>query len=74
MQTILDNTERDQKVLVVCKKDMIEREYIPNWPRDDERFKSPKAFTSEYGWELAERFYQRGNFSGTDVRGNQPLI
>jgi hypothetical protein len=55
VQTILDNTERDQKVLVVCKKDMIEREYIPNWPRDDERFKSPKTFTSEYGWELDGR-------------------
>lgn len=55
VQTILDNTERGQQVLVVCKKDMIEREYIPKWPRDDERFKSPKAFTTEYGWELDGR-------------------
>ena len=47
--------ERGQKVLVVCKKDLIEREYIPNWPRDDEGFENPKAFTTEYGWELDGR-------------------
>ena len=46
-------TWRRHHKFFLCKKDMIEREYIPNWPRDDERFKSPKAFTSEYGWELA---------------------
>jgi hypothetical protein len=52
---ILDNTKPGQKVLVVCKKDMIKHEYIPNWPRGDERFRNPKAFTTEYGWQLEGR-------------------
>ena len=42
VQTILDNTEPGQKVLVVCHKQMIAQEYIPNWPRGDEHFQQPE--------------------------------
>ena len=55
VQTILDNTERGQKVLVVCHKQLIAQEYIPNWPRGDERFQQPEKFTTKYGWELEGR-------------------
>ena len=43
VQTILDNTERGQKVLVVCHKQLIAQEYIPNWPRGDEGFQQPRS-------------------------------
>ena len=55
VQTILDHTERGQKVLVVCKKDMIDHQYIPDWQRGDKRFENSKAFTIEYGWKLEGR-------------------
>jgi hypothetical protein len=57
LQTILDSTEQGQKVLVVCKKEMLDHQYIPaNWPCDDEgRFKNPELFATGYGWELEGR-------------------
>jgi len=68
---ILDNTKPGQKVLVVCKKDMIKHEYIPNWPRGDERFRNPKAFTTEYGWQLDRAPYHlETNVPGVFVAGD----
>jgi hypothetical protein len=55
VQTILDNTERGQKVLVVCHKQLIAQEYIPNWPRGDEGFQQSEKFTTKYGWKLEDR-------------------
>ena len=55
VQTILDNTQPGQKVLVVCHKQLIAQEYIPNWPRGDEGFQQPEKFTTKYGWQLEGR-------------------
>jgi hypothetical protein len=55
LQTIRDNTEAGQKCLVVCKTELIDHQYIPNWPPNDERFKNFKSFTTDFGWELDGR-------------------
>jgi hypothetical protein len=49
---------------------MIEREYIPNWPRDDERFNDNKSFTAEFGWNLEGRKLAATYWGGPGVGSN----
>jgi hypothetical protein len=55
IKTIMGHMEPDQKGLVVCKVDLIKNQRVPNWPERDSRFKEPKIYTEDYGWELDGR-------------------
>jgi hypothetical protein len=54
-QTIRDNMSPGEKGLVVCKKTLFDNECIPNWETNDPRFKTPKVFSEDYGWNIDGR-------------------
>jgi hypothetical protein len=56
MTTIIrENMAPDEKGLVICKKILFDQEKIPQWSEGDTRFKSPKIYTEEYGWDVEGR-------------------
>lgn len=55
VQTILEQMAPGEKGLVICKKELIDQQRVPNWPEDDERFQHPEIYTEKYGWEIEGR-------------------
>jgi hypothetical protein len=55
VETIKQYMEPGEKGLVICKKCLFDNERIPHWDEDDSRFKEPKIYTEEYGWEVDGR-------------------
>ena len=54
-QAIKDNMSPGERGLVVCKKTLFDNECIPNWEPGDPRFKTPKVFAEDYGWNIDGR-------------------
>jgi hypothetical protein len=55
VETIKRNMAPGEKGLVICKKSLFDAERIPQWPEGDVRFKDPKSFTENYGWDVDGR-------------------
>jgi hypothetical protein len=55
VETIKQHMEPGEKGLVICKKCLFDHERIPNWEGDDPRFKEPRIYTEEYGWDVDGR-------------------
>jgi hypothetical protein len=55
VQTIRDHMSVGEKGLVICKKMLFDAERIPQWADGDPRFKDPKSYTEQYGWDLEGR-------------------
>ena len=53
--TITENMSPGEKGLVICKKSLFDAERVPQWPDGDPRFKDPKSFTENYGWDIDGR-------------------
>jgi hypothetical protein len=41
--------EPGQRGLVVSRKVLVDRQYLPDWPKGDEHFREPLKFTEDYG-------------------------
>jgi hypothetical protein len=54
-QVITEHVKPGERALVICKKTLIDQECVPNWPRDDERFKDKAGFTTGYAWDIGGR-------------------
>jgi hypothetical protein len=72
MKTVVrEHMEPGQKGLVVSKKTLVDKQYLPDWPKGDKRFREQLKFTEEYGWELDKRLlsvtYWGGNGIGSNV-------
>ncbi|HUI14060.1 MAG TPA: hypothetical protein VL048_11400 [Xanthobacteraceae bacterium] len=55
VETITENMAPGEKGLVICKKSLFDAERIPQWPEGDVRFKDPKTYTENYGWDVDGR-------------------
>jgi hypothetical protein len=55
VETIKENMAPGENGLVICKKALFDAERIPQWPEGDPRFKDPKSFTENYGWDVDGR-------------------
>jgi len=55
VETIKENMVAGERGLVICKKCLFDAERIPQWPDGDPRFKDPKSFTENYGWDVDGR-------------------
>ena len=55
LDTIKTYTEPGQKALVICKKSLIDNQRVPNWKEADDRYKTPKLFTEQFGWDVEGR-------------------
>ena len=55
--TIVEYSNPGDKVLVVCKKELIDQQRVPNWPENDPRFEDKEHydFTTGYGWNIDGR-------------------
>ena len=67
--TITENMAPGEKGLVICKKSLFNAERIPQWPDGDPRFKDPKSFTENYGWDIDGRMLCATHW-GTGVGSN----
>ena len=52
---ITEHVKPGERALIICKKKLIDQECVPNWPRDDERFKDKTGFTTGYAWDIGGR-------------------
>jgi hypothetical protein len=52
---ITEHTHPGEKVLVICKKSLLDNQRVPNWPERDPRFDNKKSFTEEWGWDVEGR-------------------
>lgn len=55
VETIKRNMAPGERGLVICKKSLFDAEKIPQWPESDPRFKDPKNFAENYGWDIDGR-------------------
>jgi hypothetical protein len=55
VETIEEHMAPGERGLVVCKKALLDAERVPQWPDGDERFRTPKIYTKEYGWDIDGR-------------------
>jgi hypothetical protein len=72
MKTVItEHMEPGQRGLLVTKKVLIDKQYLPDWPKGDERFREQLKFTEEYGWQIDGRLlsltYWGGNGIGSNV-------
>jgi hypothetical protein len=69
--TIIEHTEPGEKVLVVCKKLLVDNRRVPFWPERDPLFDTPEVYTTKFGWELEGRklcvTYWGGNGIGVNA-------
>jgi len=71
MKTVIrEHMRAGQRALIVCKKILIDKRDIPDWPAGDPRFRDRRKFTEDYGWDLDGRLlsvtYWGGNGIGTN--------
>lgn len=69
LETIKQHMRPGEKGLVVAKKTLFDVERIPQWPEGDPRFKEPKVYTEEYGWDIGGRSLC-ATYWGTGVGSN----
>lgn len=55
VQVIAEHMKPGEYGLVVCKKNLIDQQRVPNWPEDDPRFTDTKSFTEKFAWNIGGR-------------------
>ncbi len=55
VNTIKEHMAPGEKGLVICKMDLFKAERVPTWNEGDPRFKEPKIYTEQYGWDIEGR-------------------
>jgi hypothetical protein len=72
IETITENTEPGQKVLVVCRLDLTERRgrYLPNWDRDAPEWSKLQRDPAGFYWNLEGRQIAVTYWGGDNVGSN----
>jgi hypothetical protein len=55
MDTITKHMQPGQRGLAVCKKELVDREFLPAWPKDDPRHAQVHARAKEWVWDIEGR-------------------
>ena len=69
VDTIEQHMKPGEKGLVICKKSLFKAARIPTWNERDPRFKNPKIYAEDYGWDIGGRHLCAAHW-GTGVGSN----
>jgi hypothetical protein len=71
MKTVIrEHMRAGQRALIVCKKILIDRRDIPDWPAGDPRFRDRRKLTEDYGWDLDGRLLSVTYWGGNGIGAN----